>query len=161
MEKKKQRLKRFNNAIKRSGEAKQTKFEKLKNWLKSFFGLKTETKKKNNMSLKKSTKTDEHPNLTNETRTTAKKNKDKPRLQQFNYGVKRTRDETEKPVKSLRVYIKTKWKWVVLLFITYITILGATVSTPIVLNHLRDRNQNKTQQGRFIIRKFSVRDHSS
>ena len=136
-------MKKFNNAIKRSNtdETQKTIFGKLK----SFFGLKTKKKKKKTNSACKVS------NLPEKTQKRAIKNKDKPRLKKFNYGIKRPKNEVEEPIKSLRVYIKGKWKQVIFLFLAYITILGAIVSTPIAINHLRNRSQNKTRQERSII----------
>ena len=91
-------------------ETKETIFERLK----SFIGLKTEKTEIDKVSLEKSHNTDD--DLTDETQTTAKTDKHKLRIKKFIYGVKRPKNEVKGPVKSLRVYIKRKWKWVILMF---------------------------------------------
>ena len=78
------------------------------------------------------------------------KNKDNPGLKQLKCGIKKSKSEVKKPVKSLRSHIKQKWKWAVFLVVMYITFLSGLVSTPILVNHLRTTSQNQTKQDRFI-----------
>ena len=158
-------LNRFNHIIK--GSEKLTKLadekDKLKlERLKSFSSSITE-KKKEIFILKKLNTADERPNLTEEpqkkklgklksclTSCTKRKNKDNSRLERFNFGGTRSRNEYEKQMKSFRDHIAKNCKWVVLLFFIYIIILGAIISVPIYVNHLRARTQNKTEQERFV-----------
>ena len=61
------------------------------------------------------------------------------------------RPEKQKQNKSLRIYIKQNWKWVISLLVVYIIISGAVVSVPILVNHFRVMNRNETEQERSII----------
>ena len=78
------------------------------------------------------------------------KNKDNPGLKRSNWGIKKSKKEHQKLVKSLRSYIKQKLKWAILLFVVYIIFLSGIVSTPILVKHLRVRGQNQTKQERSI-----------
>ena len=83
---------------------------------------------------------------------TRKKNKDNPTLKQFNNDIKKSDHMTEKPVQSLRSYIKQKWKWTLLILVTYVIVFGAVVSTPFIVGHFRGHFTviNETEQERFI-----------
>ena len=85
---------------------------------------------------------------------TRRKVKNIARLQKINYGVKRYKNEIRKSDKSLRSYIKRNCKWAAFLIVIYIMILGAIVSTPVAVNHLRVTNQNESEQERFITQHF-------
>ena len=157
------RLKKFNHAIKRSeskngkqvkankadgnadltNEPQKSKLEKFK----SFFSCCTKEKNE----------ADERADLTHEPEKTGlekfksflfctrKKNKDGPKQKQFKDFIKRS-----KKVKSLRNYIKQKWKWIVLFLVNYILTLGEIVSMPILVNRFGGASQNQTEKERFI-----------
>ena len=164
-EESKQVLKRFNNIMKGSEKLTKRADEKDKHKLerlKSFSSSITE-KKKEIFILKKLNTADERPNLTEEpqktklgklksclTSCTKRKNRDNSRLERFNYGGTRSRNEYEKQIKSFRDHIEKNCKWVVLLFFIYIIILGAIISVPVYVNHLKARTPNQTEQERFV-----------
>ena len=81
---------------------------------------------------------------------TKTKNEDNQGPKKFNTGIKRSKQETEKPVKSLRNYIKQKCKWVTFLFVIYTIVFGAVMSIPILVNHFRVISQNQAEQERSI-----------
>ena len=77
---------------------------------------------------------------------TKKKNNENPRPKKIEFGIKRSKNE----IKSLRHYIKQKYKWVISFLLSYIIILGVVVSTPIIIYHLRFMSRNQTKQERSI-----------
>ena len=68
-----------------------------------------------------------------------------------NYGVKISKEDVLKPIKSLRSYIEQHWNKVLTILLFYIILFGAIVSTPIVINHFGVQNQNQTEKERFIV----------
>ena len=87
---------------------------------------------------------------------TRRKVKNIARLKKINCGVKGYKNEIRKSDKSLRSYIKRNCKWAAFLIVIYIMILGAIVSTPVAVNHLRATNHNKSEQERLISQKFFI-----
>ena len=79
-----------------------------------------------------------------------KENRKNPKQKKLKDDKKISKNEFKYRVKSLRRYIKQKWKWIILLFVTYITIFGVVVSIPIVFYHSIITNENVTEQERFI-----------
>ena len=67
-----------------------------------------------------------------------------------NSGINTSKEEIKRPGKSLRHFIIQKCKWVILLVVSYVIIVGAAVTTPIIVNHFRIRSQNETKQERSI-----------
>ena len=145
-EKRDQRLQKFNHAIKRS-EA-------------------DESKKDNNLRSKN--KRDEGSDLADKPqKTTFEKLKsllsfysektieDNQRLRKIKHGYKRSKNEIKERGKSLRQCIKQNRKWVIIVFVIYIIVFGAVVSTPVIVNHLKNISQNETKQERFCYFKNS------
>ena len=121
-------------------EAGKTLLEKLK----SFFGKSMEKTKKQNRGSR-------NLNTVNNSSDLIAKNENNPRFKKFNdLNIKRSRNKIEKPFKSLRDYMKQKFKWVICLFSIYVIIFGAVTSTPIVFNYFTVTRQNETKQERFI-----------
>ena len=83
-----------------------------------------------------------------------KMNKNDHGLKKFDNSIKRSKPEIVKPDKSLRSYMKQKWKRIYILFVFYAIIFGAVLSTPILVNHFRVINRNETDQERSITYKF-------
>ena len=139
-----------------SDETEKTLAQKVK----LIFGSKTEKKKEDIRRLKKfnhvvkgsrsdvrkpvkPNKDDKRADLTHEPQKT--------KLETFIKSFfKRPEKVDRKPVKSLRNYIKQKWKWIIVLIVTYIIVLGGILSAPILVNHLRITSQNQTKKERFI-----------
>ena len=76
----------------------------------------------------------------------AKEKKKSSIQKKINNEIKRPKTTVEKQDKSFRTYIKQNCKWVILFLVIYIIILGAVVSTPILVDHLRVRSLNETKQ---------------
>ena len=81
---------------------------------------------------------------------TAKENKKSSIQKKNNNAMKKPKTKVQKQDKSFRAYIKQNCKWVIFFLVTYIIILGAVVSTPILVNHLRFISLNETKQERSI-----------
>ena len=171
-EKNKQKLEKLENEDKKTNETKKTFLKKVKLFFSSLTTKKKEDiqkLKKVNHTVKRSeseiqkpvkpNKAAERTDLTNIPQkakngkfklffTTKKQNRDNFIFKKFEDGSKRFEDEIEMPVKSLRHYIKQKYKWVISLLIIYIIILGVVISAPIIVNHFIVASQNQTEQGR-------------
>ena len=131
--------------------------------IKSLCSSKTKKKEENKTSVKNLTTPDERSNYSDENRKTKdeklktfsslctkKKNKNNLGIKKFNIDTKRSKHEIDKSIKSLRSYIKQKWKWVTFLFVIYTVIVAAVVSTPAVATHFRVINRIETEQERSI-----------
>ena len=77
-------------------------------------------------------------------------NKNDHGLKKFDNSIKRSKHELMKSDKSLRSYIKQKWKWIFILFILYAIVFGAVLSTPILINHFRVTSRNETEKERSV-----------
>ena len=80
-----------------------------------------------------------------------KKHTDNRRLRKMNHDVGRPKEDVRKPLKSLRVYIEQKWNIFIALLFSYMIFIGASLSTPIVVNYFGFKSQNQTEKERFII----------
>ena len=76
-----------------------------------------------------------------------KRNEDDQRLKKISYALKRSKADSR---KSLRRYIEKRWIKATTMLLFYIIFLGATLSTPIIINHFGVKSQNQTEKERFI-----------
>ena len=120
-----------------------TCFEKLK----SLCSSKAENKRESKPSLKTFKSNDEKLKTVSSLCT---KNRKKQSLKKLTNEIKKSKQEIEKPVKSLRSYIEQKCKWTISLFVVYTIIFGAIVSTPVLVKHFQVISQNETEQERSI-----------
>ena len=67
------------------------------------------------------------------------------------HAVKRSKKAVGKPLKSLKTYIEQKWNIFIALLLSYMLFIGASLSTPIVVNYFVFKSQNQTEKERFII----------
>ena len=74
-----------------------------------------------------------------------------PRLSKINFDTKRSKEDVRKPLNSLRIYIEQKWNIFIALLFSYMIFIGASLSTPIVVNYFGFKSQNQTEKERFII----------
>ena len=145
---------------KKKDNPKNEKTEKTKpKETKSFLSCCTKKKEKVNRSLKNSSTVDEYDNLTSGHQKTilekiksifscctAEKQRDSSR--KINQAISGTKNEVQKSDKSLRIYMKRKWKWVIFFLIVHIITLTAIVSTPVVVKFLTVTTQNEQEQER-------------
>ena len=136
-----QRLKQFK--VTEADETDEAKLEKMV----SFFRTIVEKKKSLNLTDKPQ-KTTLEKLKSFFSFCTKKKNNDDSGWTKFKNGIKRSKHG--KPVKSLRLYIEQKCKWIIFLFVTYIIFFGLVVSTPMLINHFRTISRNETEQERSV-----------